>query len=77
MAAVCAPYDISLLHITQEVSVALSFLKLVKKTDKLTKTSRSKTVDPLTLAKNKIIDALKVQKGYAQQLIHGETPRRR
>ena len=42
----------------------LSFLKIVKKTGQLPKSSRSKRIDPLTLAKQKVLDALKVQKGF-------------
>ena len=41
-----------------------SFMQLVKKTGTLAKSSRSKRIDPLTLAKNKVLAALKVQQGY-------------
>jgi hypothetical protein len=53
--------------------VSLSFLKLVKKTGTLRKSSRSKLIDPLTLAKNKVLDALKVQKGYVALVAEGKT----
>ena len=43
---------------------ALSFMKLVQKTGKLAKSSRNKRIDPLTLAKNKVLAALKAQKGF-------------
>ena len=43
---------------------ALSFMKLVQKTGKLAKSGRNKRIDPLTLAKNKVLAALKAQKGF-------------
>jgi hypothetical protein len=39
-------------------------MSLVQKTGTLAKSSRSKRIDPLTLAKSKVLDALKVQKTY-------------
>jgi hypothetical protein len=42
----------------------LSFMKLVQTTGKLAQSSQNKRIDPLTLAKNKVLDALKVQKGF-------------
>jgi hypothetical protein len=51
---------------------APSFMQLVKKTGKLAKTGRSRTVDPLTEAKSKILAALGVQEGYARLLNDGQ-----
>ena len=45
---------------------AFSFLSLVKKTGTLPKSSRSRTVDPLTEAKSKILAAIGVQEEYAR-----------
>lgn len=45
---------------------AYSFLSLVKKTGTLPKSSRSRTVDPLTEAKSKILAAIAVQEEYAR-----------
>jgi hypothetical protein len=44
-------------------------MALVKKSGTLAKSSRSKRIDPLTLAKSKVLDALKVQKGYVDLVI--------
>jgi len=52
--------------------MSLSFLKLVKKTGSLPKSVGNKRVDALTLAKRKVIDALKVQKGYALLVAEGK-----
>jgi hypothetical protein len=48
-----------------------TFMALVKKTGSLPKSSRSRTIDPLTAAKTKIINALSVQEGFVQELIDG------
>ena len=53
-------------------ATAFSFLTLVKVTGKLAKTGRSRTVDPLTEAKSKILAALGVQEGYARLLNDGQ-----
>jgi len=58
---------------TPAVQPAFSFLKLVKKTGTLAKSSRSKRIYPLTQAKNKILDALKMQKGYVALVAEGKT----
>ena len=52
--------------------MSLSFLSLVKKTGVLPKSVGDKRVDALTLAKRKVIDALKVQKGYALLVAEGK-----
>jgi hypothetical protein len=49
-----------------------SFMSLVKKTGTLQKSSRNKRIDPLTLAKQKVLDALKVQQGYVALVIEGK-----
>lgn len=46
-----------------------SFMSLVQKTGKLQKTSRSRTIDPLTAAKAKIIAALDQQEGFVRDLL--------
>jgi hypothetical protein len=48
-------------------------MALVKKSGTLAKSSRSKRIDPLTLAKSKVLDALKVQKGYVD-LVNADKP---
>ena len=45
---------------------------MVKKTTLLPKSSRSKRIDPLTLAKQKILAALKTQNGYVALEIEGK-----
>lgn len=45
---------------------------LVKSVEKLAKTSRSKTVDPLSAAKAKILKAIEVQKGYVALVKDGK-----
>ena len=46
-----------------------SFMAMVQKTGKLAKTSRSRTIDPLTAAKNKIIAAVGQQEAFVADLI--------
>lgn len=53
----------------EEKQYTFSFLALVQKTGKLAKTSRSRTLDPLTMAKQKVIAALDVQEGFVRALI--------
>ncbi|MSP01797.1 MAG: hypothetical protein EXR07_12225 [Acetobacteraceae bacterium] len=48
----------------QPTATKLSFMGMVKKTGTLPKNAGGKKVDPLTLAKTKIVEALKLQKGY-------------
>jgi hypothetical protein len=48
---------------------AFSFMGMVKKTAELPKSSRSKRIDPLTLAKQKIIEALKTQRSYVALVV--------
>lgn len=48
---------------------AFSFMSMVKKSAELPKTSRSKLTDPLSVAKEKVIAALKVQIDYAQMVL--------
>jgi hypothetical protein len=48
---------------------AFSFLSMVKKTTTLPKSSRNKRIDPLTLAKTKILDALKLQRTYVALVV--------
>ena len=50
-----------------------TFMAMVKKSDTLPKSSRSKLVDPLTLAKEKIVKALQEQKRLASLVAKGET----
>ena len=52
--------------------MSLSFLSLVKKTGVLPKSVGNKRIDALTLAKRKIVDALKVQASYALLLAEGK-----
>ena len=52
--------------------MALSFMKLVTKTGTLPKNAGGKKIDPLSSAKNKVLEALKVQKGYVQLVIEGK-----
>lgn len=52
------------LAVVEKPQSTFSFMSKVKKTATLAKSSRSKRIDPLTLAKSKVLDALKVQKSY-------------
>ena len=54
--------------------MAISFIR-GKKVGAPPKYAGSKKGDPLTAAKTKVIDALKVQKGYAQLTIEGKQTR--
>lgn len=49
-----------------------SFMSLVQKAAKLPKSSRSRTIDPLTAAKQKILAALEQQDGFVSDLADGK-----
>ena len=51
---------------------AFSFMGMVKDIGKLATTSRSQTIDPLTLAKQKVDAALTQQDGLVRDLIDGK-----
>ena len=52
---------------------SFSFMSLVKgDVRRSVKTSRSRTIDPLTLAKQKMLAAIDVQKGYVTLVIEGK-----
>ena len=53
----------------QPIQPAFTFMSMVKKTGTLPKTSRSRMVDPLTQAKQKVIAGLDVQEGFVRDLI--------
>jgi hypothetical protein len=56
----------------QPTQPAFSFMGMVKSVEKLAKSSRSKTVDPLSAAKAKILKAIEVQKGYVALVKDGK-----
>ncbi len=66
-----AAKEVKVIETQPAAQPAFSFMTMVKQTGKLEKTSRSRTIDPLTEAKSKILAAIDVQTGYARLLIEG------